>query len=101
MAYSTASYQKGEELISFQIHNHKTQITKSRFYNLLGLPQGRDLIDPESVSNSALLEMFYQMGYKETLAAISKFKKPNLSPIWNGLFMLLFNSFSEKVTSSD
>lgn len=70
-SYSTASYQKGEELITFEIFNHKSQITKSRFCNPLGLPQGRDLVDPKSVSNSAILEMFYQMGYKEVLNAVS------------------------------
>ncbi|CAI9280996.1 unnamed protein product [Lactuca saligna] len=79
----------------------KTQYTKSRFCNLLRLSQGRDLIDPEIISNSEILEMFYQTGYKETLIAISKFKKPKLSPMCNGLFTLLFRSFSERVTNSD
>ncbi|CAI9303570.1 unnamed protein product [Lactuca saligna] len=42
-----------------------------------------------------------EMGYKESISAISKFKKPNLPPMWNGLFTLLFKSFSKWVTGSD
>ena len=41
------------------------------------------------------------MGYKETLTAISNFKKPNFPPTWNALFTILFKSFSERVTCSD
>lgn len=37
--YSTASYQKGEELIPFEIYNKKTHITKSHLCSLLGLPR--------------------------------------------------------------
>lgn len=87
-AYSTASYTKGDEFIIFEIFNQKTQITNSRFCNLLGLPQGSEMIGPENVSNSAILEMFYQMGYKETLTTVSKFKKPNFPSMWNNLFTL-------------
>ena len=89
-AYSTASYQKGEELITFESHNQKTHITKSIFCSLLWLPLGRDLIDPESFSNSAILEMFFHMGYKESIGTIAKFKNPNLLRMWNSLFTLLF-----------
>lgn len=59
------------------------------------------MIDPESVTNSALLEIFYQMGYNETLTAVPKFRETNLLPLWNGLFTLLFKAFSERVTRSD
>ncbi|CAI9276736.1 unnamed protein product [Lactuca saligna] len=82
-AYSTASYQQVEEMIKFEIDTKKTQITKSQFISLLGIPLGCDLVDPESVSNSAILEMFFQIGYKECLAVVLKFKKPNLLPRWN------------------
>lgn len=41
------------------------------------------------------------MGYKEVLTVVSKFKKPNLPLMWNGLFTLLFKCFSERVTGSD
>ena len=100
-AHSIASYQSGEESITFEIDTKKTHITKSRFISLLGLPQGCDLVDPKSISNSAILEMFYQMGYTEYLAIVSKFKKPNLPPMWNAMFTLIFKSFSERVTRSD
>nr|KAJ0216036.1 hypothetical protein LSAT_V11C300137380 [Lactuca sativa] len=62
------------------------------------LPLSDDMINLESMTNAALLEIFYQMGYKETLTAISKFWKPNLPPQWNGVFTLLFNEFFERVT---
>ena len=58
-AYSTASYQQREEMITFEVDKTKTHITKSRLCTLLGLPQGCDLINPESISNSTILEMFY------------------------------------------
>lgn len=83
------------------MHNHKTYITKSSFYTLLRLPLGPDLINPKSISKSAILEMFYHMSYKEMLTAVSNFKKPKLPPMWNGLFTLLFKSFSEWVTGSN
>lgn len=45
--------------------------------------------------------MFFQIGYKEPMSAVSKFRKPNLPPQWNGLFTLLFKGFSERVTGSN
>lgn len=59
------------------------------------------MIDPEYVTNSKILEIFYQMGYKETLTTVSKYTKPNLPPQWNKLFTLLFKAFSERVTGSN
>ena len=59
------------------------------------------MVDPDSITIAAIMEMFYQMGYKETLTSISKFRKPNFSPQWNGIFTLLFKSFSERVTGFD
>lgn len=100
-AYSSASYIKEKQRITFEVHNRKTSITKSRFFSVTGLAQTDDMIDPESVTNSSVLEMFYQMGYMETLTAVSKFSKPNLPPKWNGLFTLLFKAFSERVIGSN
>ncbi|CAI9285120.1 unnamed protein product [Lactuca saligna] len=56
------------------------------------------LVDPESNSSAATLEMFFQIRYLGENDLVSKFKKPNLPPIWNGLFTLLFNSFSKQIT---
>lgn len=97
-AYSTASYQKEEQRITFEIFNKKTDITKSHFCSMLGLPQKGDLIDPKSISNFAIMDMLFQMGYKEVLFAVSMFKNPNLPPIWNRMLTLLFKSFFECVT---
>lgn len=41
------------------------------------------------------------MGYKDHLVILSKFRKLNLPPIWNGLSTLIFNSFYETTTGSD
>lgn len=100
-AYSSPNYIKEEQRITFEIHNRKTSITKSRFCSLLQLLQSDDMINPESVSSAALFDMFFQTGYKETLSSISKFRKPNLPPQWNRFFTLLFKGFSERVTGSD
>ena len=59
------------------------------------------MINPESVSKAALLEMFYQMGYKETLTPVSKFRKPDVPPQWNDLFTIMFKILSEWVTGSN
>lgn len=85
----------------FEVLDRKTSISKFRFYSLLGLELTADTIDPDSITIAPIMEMFYQMGYKETLTSISKFKKPNLPHQWNGLFTLLFKSFYERVTGSD
>lgn len=45
--------------------------------------------------------MYYQIGYTGDISLLSKFKKPFLPPMWNGLFTLLFKSFSERVAGSD
>lgn len=100
-AFLIATYQEGEAVITFEIDTQKTSISKSRFSRLLGFSQGRDLVDPDSIFSSAILDMFYQMGYVGNLTILSKFKKPNLPPLWNGLFTLIFKSFSERVTGSD
>ena len=68
---------------------------------MLGLPYSDNIVNLKTISNAAILEMFYQMGYKETLTAISKFKKPNLPATWNALFTILFKSFYERVTGSE
>lgn len=100
-AYSSACYIKEEHRITLEVLEKKTFITKSRFCSLLGLEHTANMVGPDSITIVAIMEMFYQMGYKETLTSISKFRKPNMLPQWNGLFTLIFKSFSERVTSSD
>ena len=100
-AYSSASYIKEEERITFDISDKKTFITKERFCSLLGLAHDDSMVNPYSISTAATFEMFYDMGYKQIIPSISKFKKPNLPPQWNGLFTLLFKPFFERVTGSD
>ncbi|CAI9264710.1 unnamed protein product [Lactuca saligna] len=100
-AFSTARYLESGSIITFEVGTQQTSITKAGFSQLLGFPASRDLIDPESISSSSILEMFFQKGYLENLAILSKFKKPNLPPMWNGIFNLIFKSFSERVTGFD
>lgn len=59
------------------------------------------LVDPDSISSVDLIHMFYQMSYNGDLTLLSKFKKYNLPPVWNGLFTLMFKSFSKRIASSD
>lgn len=87
-AYSSASFIKEEQRIVFEIHNRKTSISKSRFCSVIGLPQSDNMINPESVSNAALLEMFYQTGYKENLDAV--FISGNLICRPNGMASSLY-----------
>ncbi|CAI9291697.1 unnamed protein product [Lactuca saligna] len=100
-AYSYACYIKEVQRITFEVHDRKTSITKSRFCSLLGLAHTDDMVDPDSVFIATIMKMFFQMGYKETLTTISKFWKANLPLQWNWLFTRLFKSFFERVTCSD
>lgn len=99
-AYSSAIYNKIDEVIHFKVASHTTSITKRHFTRLLGIASSTNLLDPESISSTALIEMFYQMGYTRDIALLSKFRNPFLPPMWNGLFTLLFKSFFERVTGS-
>ncbi|KAI3505833.1 hypothetical protein L1887_28119 [Cichorium endivia] len=63
-AYSSAFYNKTEEIVTFEVGSVKTQISKSRFGKLLGFTDTEDLVDPESLQPVTLPKLFYQMGYK-------------------------------------
>ena len=54
-AYTIANYVKEEQRIYFDIHNHTTLISKTRFCNLLGFPQSENMVNPETISNVAIL----------------------------------------------
>ncbi|CAI9276088.1 unnamed protein product [Lactuca saligna] len=64
-AYSLAIYTKAYEIIHFEVSFHKTSITKACFCILLGFTSSESLVDPESISNIALIGIFYQMGFIE------------------------------------
>ncbi|CAI9282209.1 unnamed protein product [Lactuca saligna] len=100
-AYSSSLYNKENDIIYFEVTSQKTLITKSHFCRLLGLTSSNALVYQESISSTILIEMFYQMGYTGDIALLSKFSKPFLPPIFNGLFTLLFKSFFEQVAGSD
>ncbi|CAI9299731.1 unnamed protein product [Lactuca saligna] len=95
-AFLTVHYEEGSATMIFEVGNQQSTITKSQFSRLFGLSSTRDLIDSESIPSSSILEMFYQMRYKDYLIILLKFKKPNLPPMWNGFFTLIFKSFSER-----
>lgn len=100
-AFSTANYKQSEALITFEVDSHKASISKYRFCWLLGFTATDDLVNPESIPSFVIGEVFYQMGYLESFTLLSKFKNPNLPPMWSGLFTLLFKSLYERVTRSD
>ncbi|CAI9281016.1 unnamed protein product [Lactuca saligna] len=98
--FSTAIY-KIEDIINFEVLNRNTSILKPNFYKLLALVTPKVSIDPESIPTTYLIEMFFQMGYTGDISLPSYFRNLFLPPMWNGLFTLLFKSFSEKVLGSD
>ncbi|KAI3791031.1 hypothetical protein L2E82_04572 [Cichorium intybus] len=100
-AYSSAFYNKKEEIITFEVASVKTHVSKSRFGKLLGFTETENLIDPESLQPVVLQKRFYQMGYKGDIDLLSKFTKKGLPPYWNALFTILFKSFSERTTGTD
>ncbi|CAI9271900.1 unnamed protein product [Lactuca saligna] len=90
-----------EEVISFEVANHKISINKPNFCKLLGLVPSKVVIKPNSIPDTSLIEMFYQMGYTGDISLLLKFKKSFLPPIWNSLFTILFKSLSERVAGSN
>ncbi|KAI3790935.1 hypothetical protein L2E82_04384 [Cichorium intybus] len=100
-AYSSAFYNKADDVVTFEVGSIKTRISKSRFGKLLGFADQTDLIDPDSLSPSTLPRLFYQLGYKGDITQLSKFTKKSLPPLWNFLFTILFKSFSERTTGTD
>lgn len=62
-AFSSATYNQREGVIHFEVASNKTSISKSHFCKILGLSTTVELVDPESISIIALIDMFYQMGY--------------------------------------
>ena len=100
-AYSTTIYVKEEERIAFEVLDKNTSLTKALFCSLLGLNHDDSMVNPDLISTAQVFDMFYQMGYTDPIPSITKFKKSNLPPLWNGLFTLLFKAFSERIIGSD
>ncbi|CAI9277151.1 unnamed protein product [Lactuca saligna] len=89
-AYTIENYIQVDGIITFEVASHKTSISKACFYRCLGFTATEGLGDPNSIFSSALIEMFYQMGFIGDISLLSKFRKSSLPPMWNGLFTLLF-----------
>ena len=100
-AYSTAVYNESTADVTFKIGDKSFTITKRTFSDLLGLPSTVDLQDPLSIEPLTLQKLFFQMGYSGDISRLSNFKKMHLPPMWNGLFTILFKSFSERTTGTD
>ncbi|CAI9276274.1 unnamed protein product [Lactuca saligna] len=80
-AYSSSIYNKVDDVIHFEVASHNTSIKKSHFSKLVRLATLEVHVDPESISTSALIQMFYQMRYTMDISLLSKFRKPFLPPI--------------------
>lgn len=87
-AFSAASYVLADDVINSEVDSRKSTITKARFWRMLGFGTTEGMVDPNLISSVDLIHMFYQMGYNGELTLLSKFKKSNISPVWNGLFTL-------------
>lgn len=55
--YSTAIYIKTEEIINLEVSSHKNSITKANFCKLLGLVSSDVGVDPESITETTMIEM--------------------------------------------
>ncbi|CAI9303697.1 unnamed protein product [Lactuca saligna] len=87
-AYSTSIYIKTEEIINLEVSSYRNLITKAHFYKLLGLLSSDVGVDPDSITETSMIEMFYQMGYTFDISLLSNFQKTFLSLIWNNLFFV-------------
>lgn len=58
-AFSTATYQHCEAMITLEVGSHKSLISKARFSKILGFSSTDGLVDPKSISSSLIMEMFY------------------------------------------
>ena len=85
----------------FEVSNYKTSITKPNFCKFLEHVLLDVNVDPESIPTTSLIDMFYQMGYNGDISLLSKFRKPFLPLLWNGLFTLLFKSLSGRIYGSN
>lgn len=92
-AYLSAIYNPNEGVITFDIDSNKTSVSKTRLCRMLEFSSKEGLVDPELISSAAIIEMFFQMGYLGEIILLLKFNKPNLPPIWNGLFYFTLQEF--------
>ncbi|CAI9264564.1 unnamed protein product [Lactuca saligna] len=83
-AYTFVSYLLANGVINFEFDSRKTSISKSQFSRILGFDSTEGLVDPDLISSTDLIHMFYHMGYLEDITLLSKFRKPNLPTMWNG-----------------
>ncbi|CAI9274164.1 unnamed protein product [Lactuca saligna] len=100
-AYFATNYSQTDGVITFEVAPHKTSNSKARFCRCLRFTAKDGVVDPDLISSSALIDMFYQMGYIGNISLFSKFRKTNLPPMWNELFTLFFKSLSGRVFGSD
>lgn len=100
-AYSSITYIQDDDIITYKIATSRTSINKPRFRRMLVLDSSECLVNPDSISSTDLINMFYQISYIGDISLLSKFRVSNLALMWNGLFTLLFKSFSERVAHSD
>ncbi|KAI3510706.1 hypothetical protein L1887_17839 [Cichorium endivia] len=65
--YSSAFYNKTEEIVTFEVGSVKTQISKSRFGKLLGFTDTEDLVDPGLFNQSPSPNSFIRWDTKVIL----------------------------------
>ncbi|KAL7618045.1 hypothetical protein Lser_V15G03137 [Lactuca serriola] len=99
--YATAYYDKAVDRVFFEVAEHKTSISRSRFCSMLGFAADPSRVHPETIPVGMLYSMFYNMGYTEVLTSVARFKNSCLPPQWNGLFTVLFKGLSERSSGSD
>ena len=88
-------------VMMFEIQCVKTLISKSNLCKLLGLSTAEDLIAPDKISASTIIQVYNQIGYIYDFSVLYLFKKSVLPAIWNALFTIMLRCFSKPSTVSN
>ncbi|CAI9263690.1 unnamed protein product [Lactuca saligna] len=91
-SFLTAINIKSDDIINFEVANHKTSISKPHLCKLLGLTTSEVSVDPESIPSISMIEMLYHMGYSGDISLLSKFRKssrPNILTLQTSTFVML------------
>lgn len=59
--------------MNFEIHGHKTYVTKGNCCNILGLAPVETSVNPNLVASTRIIRAYHQMGYNSDLTVLSKF----------------------------
>ena len=101
-AYTTSKFNSMKNVVEFELETGvRTAISKSSFTRLLNLTTEAIPIDPDTISNSDMINTFNMMGHAPILTRLSAFKKNKLPSLWSCMFTILFKCLAERQTGTD